>query len=1223
MLALIMLLSVLGVGGFMPTAVAESGPIDQAIVQGGAILHCFDWSYNEIKANLEDIAAAGYVAVQTSPVQPAKDYNGSWTDTGGNWWKLYQPLGFRVADGGETWLGSKEELQSLCAEADRYGIKVIVDVVANHVANKSGGGYTISGTYNVSDQVDDELQDSDGSKGYYHTSENGTNDGSRYNMTQYHLSMPDLNTGNAEVQQMVLDFLKECVDCGVDGFRFDAAKHIELPGDSGCGSNFWPFVLGGVRDYAGANNLFIYGESLSGSGSDAWVNEFITYMALTDSQTGNAARDAVRDQNAGALAVGTYSRGDYPQDYVLWAESHDTYEDGGSTGVSSDKIVRTWAIVGARAHSTALYLARPNERMGLASSDTSWKSTAVAEVNKFKTHYVGTGEYLSYDQNAKITWIERGNANNGAGVVISKLDGAGWVELTAHLMSDGIYKDEVTGSIFAVTNGKITGYVGATGVAVVYKTTDAEPPTPPTTSSQMLYLTPASNWMNDDARFAVYTFGGDEHWYSMSLVDGETNVYSAEITNSYTNVIFCRMDPALTDNNWSNKWNQTADLTVPSDKNWYKVTDGTWDSGGGTWDVYGTIGGGTNPVEVTEDAGYYLVGTMTGWGILPEYKLTQNTDAGATEYYINDVQLTRTSSFSSEFKIVYSPDGVTAETWYPDGMGNNYGDQSNSSYKNEIPQSGIYNIRFRPDKDGGSDWHVNCIKAERSKYFVMVNDADKNGTVTVDKEIAAAGETVTVTVTPNEYYELDTLVYMCEDGISGTFITHAISETTFTMPSNNAVVKATFKHSDCKVEFIADYEDYLLYNTSGEVITATYGATITPPEEPTRDGYIFGGWYEQDWEHYDWWAEVVEYVTVSEGETLYLGDLLNHWEESGAETYFRPWDFENDTVTEPWTALYAKWTKNTAVPSFASHSLVLSGQIGVNFFMDLSMLSDAEKEASYMTFEISGRGSVSAERVPFNANQTNAAGTRYGFTCYVNAIQMGDKITATFHYGDGQTVTETYSVMRYMTSFRFNARNSSFDETTVELIDALADYGHYVQLFMSDAKDFTLGEGDDAYLPMDRYYAESYDHTAIASALESGHAVDRNNSDPNLNGVPSYALVLDSETAILVYVRPADGYTDTPTVTLDGAEYTPVLQGDDGCYEIEIANISAHELGDTHNVTVTTDNSDANAYINVSVMSYIYGVLTASEYADNTNAKNGVASLYAYWQAATAYKAEH
>ena len=852
LLAFLMLLSSVGTGvaALVPSAAVaatDESTVRQEIVQGGAILHCFDWSYNEIRANLADIEAAGYVAVQTSPVQPAKDYNGAWTDTGGNWWKLYQPLDFCVAEADQTWLGSKAELTALCTEAHARGISVIVDVVANHVANKSDGGYTVGGTYNVSTQVAERLQDPNDSKHLYHTSENGTNDNSRYNMTQYHLKMPDLNTGNQDVQDMVLDFLKECVDCGVDGFRFDAAKHIELPNDEGCASNFWPYVIGGVRDYADGEynkNLYIYGESLSGNNGDTWVDTFTNLMALTDSQYGDRMREALDQTDAGKLGDGNYVRCGVARGNVVWVESHDTFEtdneDENSSGIASDKIVKAWAIVGARANSTSLYLARPNERMGEASTDTAWKSTAVAEVNKFKNYYDGTGEYLSSDYNKQVAWIERyGDATRNPGVVISKLDGAGWVELDAQLMNSGIYKDEVSGSNFAVSGGKITGYVGPTGVAVVYKTTTGDAPTPPEPSSQMLYLKPSSYWKQDGARFAVYTFGGGEHWYSMSLVNGETDVYGAEITNPYSQVIFCRMNPATTDNGWGSKWDQTGDLTVPSDKNLFIPTEGVWDGMTESWDVYGE-NGGTIPITVTEDEGYYLVGTMTGWSVLSEFKMTRT--GASTEEYTIDVPLLRTSKpFHSQFKVVYSPDGVTALTWYPGGEKNNYGDYyDEDTQTGEIPQSGVYTVYFRPGYDGESGWHDNCIYAQRTKYFVTVNDEDKNGTVTVDKSVAAAGETVTVTVTPNEGYELASLVYLCETGFNtGTFTTTEIPGTTFTMPAENAAVKATFIEEGA-VSLADGY--YLVPDSDPTVENINPAHKLTLFTDLDQEGHVFNAY---------------------------------------------------------------------------------------------------------------------------------------------------------------------------------------------------------------------------------------------------------------------------------------------------------------------------------------------------------------------------------------------
>ena len=71
-------------------------------IQDGTILHCFDWKYNDIKAELPNIAAAGFTAVQTSPVQPH--------DSTGTWYWAYQPLGFYI---GSNEFGTKSDLQEI------------------------------------------------------------------------------------------------------------------------------------------------------------------------------------------------------------------------------------------------------------------------------------------------------------------------------------------------------------------------------------------------------------------------------------------------------------------------------------------------------------------------------------------------------------------------------------------------------------------------------------------------------------------------------------------------------------------------------------------------------------------------------------------------------------------------------------------------------------------------------------------------------------------------------------------------------------------------------------------------------------------------------------------------------------------------------------------------------------------------------------------------------
>ena len=113
---------------------------------------------------------------------------------------------------------------------------------------------------------------------------------------------------------------------------------------------------------------------------------------------------------------------------------------------------------------------------------------------------------------------------------------------------------------------------------------------------EKLYLTPNSNWKQSNARFAAYFFGNGETWVSMTY-NSTLGVYEVTVPTAkkYPNVIFCRMNPSASANNWNNKWNQTADLVIPtSGANHYTVKAGTWDKGGGTWSTLGSTCSHTN-----------------------------------------------------------------------------------------------------------------------------------------------------------------------------------------------------------------------------------------------------------------------------------------------------------------------------------------------------------------------------------------------------------------------------------------------------------------------------------------------------------------------------------------------------------------------------------------------------------------------------------------------------
>ncbi len=433
-------------------------------VQYGQILHCWNWSFDNIRKNMQLIASQGFTAIQTSPIQSSKESTReSWSSVQNSAWVYYQPISFNIETNSWNALGTKNEFVAMCEEAHKYGVKVIVDAVFNHMANDSSEN-------TINPQITSDLRDD--SNCWYSITWNTSNWEDRYDVTHNCLSgFPDLNTSNTKVQNYAIGFLKECIDAGADGFRFDAVKHIETPADAyGTASDFWPNVLGTATYHAQQTRgitPYYYGELLGSPGGGLPVTAYTDHMSVTDNNTGNTVRDAIASGNAAGACQPGISNGAAPDKAVQWNESHDTYyADNNSIWISNDNMKKTWAIVGSRAQVCGLYLARPenNTTTMLGDGDiTAWADKEVKAINRFKNYFAGHGEYLAYSGN--IVYNERGNTGV---VLVNATGGSTSVSVPAHRMYDGVYTDAITGNHFTVSNGNISGQIGSSGIAVVY-----------------------------------------------------------------------------------------------------------------------------------------------------------------------------------------------------------------------------------------------------------------------------------------------------------------------------------------------------------------------------------------------------------------------------------------------------------------------------------------------------------------------------------------------------------------------------------------------------------------------------------------------------------------------------------------------------------------------------------------------------------------------------------
>ena len=404
-------------------------------IQDGVILHCFDWTLADIQEEIPNIAKAGFTAVQTSPVHER-------AGKGSVWYDVYRPYDFKIGNG----LGTEADLKALCAKAHEYGVKVIVDVVANHT------DYS-----NVAARLLD--------LSLYHQLGHGIDWNNRNDVTHGEIGMKDLDTNNPTVQAIIKQYIQDLKACGVDGVRWDAIKHIGLPSE---GDSFMQNVVD--------QEMYNYGEILDNTGGNDKIlfPEYQTYMSITDNGYGNGFANSFAGGSINESVGNFNQRNAKTEKLVYWGESHDTYaNDGGESKNKSQNVIdRAYAVVAGNNGATALYFSRPAQK---AKNDIKFgdkgsvhfKDAEVAQVNYMHNACAGEPNYYVKGDGV-CAQVRKSGAiivlGSGSDRDVTVANGAG----DGKWLKSGTYKDMVGGGVFTVNASTISGHVGESGIAVIY-----------------------------------------------------------------------------------------------------------------------------------------------------------------------------------------------------------------------------------------------------------------------------------------------------------------------------------------------------------------------------------------------------------------------------------------------------------------------------------------------------------------------------------------------------------------------------------------------------------------------------------------------------------------------------------------------------------------------------------------------------------------------------------
>lgn len=371
--------------------------------------------------------------------------------------------------------------------------------------------------------------------------------------------------------------------------------------------------------------------------------------------------------------------------------------------------------------------------------------------------------------------------------------------------------------------------------------------------ADQLVFEPHGNWTQANARFAAYFFGTDGNaWSGMTVVPGKPGIYyTTKPAGAFENVIFCRMDPGKTTNDWNSRWNQTGDLVIPTDgKNYYRLTGGEWDGVTGSWSTY-TVD--YTPIKLNAPR---VNADVEGKVVT----LSWNAVANAEYYTVNGEEVVDATSyvFEGEYNTTYTFSVVSC------------------SDDARFDASDAAVVEVTTDAEAVVEPTVVALDAPKVTASVDVNVV----TLTWEAVKGAAHYTVQVDDDVEEVVEASPYVFEGDYEVEYTFTVKAIAaDTTVNTDSEATVVKAITeaKPSEEPVEQVLTVAEFLALtdvvpsNATADEIAAAPRYTLTGTiTSVTNTSY--GNFYLNDGTD-----EVLIYGLVGpEGESQY-------WANSGAK----------------------------------------------------------------------------------------------------------------------------------------------------------------------------------------------------------------------------------------------------------------------------------------------------------------------------------------------------
>lgn len=317
----------------------------------------------------------------------------------------------------------------------------------------------------------------------------------------------------------------------------------------------------------------------------------------------------------------------------------------------------------------------------------------------------------------------------------------------------------------------------------------------------------------------------------------------------------------------------------------------------------------------------------------------------------------------------------------------------------------------------------------------------------------------------------------------------------------------------------------------------------------------------------------------------------------------------------------------------AGYSLSLTGNIGVNFYMELSndVVND---ESAYMNFTLPN-GTTSKVYVSGTHEDGSTATTDttvkngvtyYVFTCEVAAKEMTSDIKAQMigNNGEKKGTVYTYTVKEYADYIlsHMSAEESDISKATIQLVKGMLNYGGAAQKYFGYKTDKLASDG------LTLTGTVFNDTSIINNITNEANKASVTCANAKVTFKSAY-LSLNSTTDLCVSVQFAEDVTvqedmfaillGSNEISKNQYEVTKVNEGN--CYKITLHGIKASQLQKQYEFEVHLSDAES-AVLTYGATSYAYTVMSsACDNIDNIESlREVVKALYAYGSCAQGYE---